>query len=110
MNSLNIFWVGIAEWTAIDKVDKEQEVETDVFVGDRADRDTLGVDIALGLIDEEVILLASEDTEMLEREDLWELLAASFLVLVWVINCYKRTWQYDGAIQTKKKRWKVIKK
>ena len=75
MNSLYSFSVDAGAETAIARVEREIEAETFASGAGRAGADTLTIGVALGIIDEGVVVFDLEEPELLEREDLWELLA-----------------------------------
>ena len=75
MNSLNSSSVDARVETAIAGAEREGEAETGISEAGRADAGTLAINIVFVLIDRGIVVFGSEGAELIEREDLWELLA-----------------------------------
>ena len=75
MNSLKSSSVDAGAGIAITGADREGEAGTGVSGAGRAGAGTLATDVALGLLNGGAVVFDSEETELLEREDLWEPLA-----------------------------------
>ena len=70
MISLNSFLVDARARTSIAGAERENEAEIDASRAGRAGAGILATSIALGLTDGGVVVFGSEETELLEWEDL----------------------------------------